>query len=453
MGAYTHEELERVFRGTTLASCDAPARKVLESETMGAVARVVPDWADLVQSGMVFDGEETLRTVRHVFRSLWVYYAIRRGEFDGGVGTRHLNALRGTLDEIAAVDEDLFPSLLLYHDIGRPSNREWHARESARLLEERGILDRLNLEPDAEAVLPGVIRHHLLLGTTFTGESSYCGALAAFDDPRLAPAWESPTRTRLFFRVMEAFTTIDIWGYDYSTIYDHYFTHYANIREGLLRGFLAASKAGSSLEGREGREVLFDYLAGLDSRNLKWRVACALRIFQFIDTRPGLTREFFYGKLDESLEGAGSDWQQFSALLGDGHPLVQYKYALPVTMVLATGGFSREPIGPEGEVSPRLFQFWRACASARERCLKSARGPGRVDSRARRPWYFTFRLPRGWFLDRNYLEVVTGGLLPEKIAGGTCRFDEEGGHYLVDVAIDPPPRTSPEPTFKRTPAD
>ncbi|MEJ2296681.1 MAG: hypothetical protein P8Y23_18185, partial [Candidatus Lokiarchaeota archaeon] len=80
--------------------------------------------------------------------------------------------------------------LLLYHDIGRPFNKEWHTFESAKMIQEDISLLTSEIPQKYIKILLGVIKNHLLIGTIFTGESSYGGAIALLKDQSLNNIWE-----------------------------------------------------------------------------------------------------------------------------------------------------------------------------------------------------------------------------------------------------------------------
>jgi HD superfamily phosphodiesterase len=120
---------------------------------------------------------------------------------------------------------------LLYHDIGRPFNKEWHTYESAKIIEEYNLFLKSEIPQKYIRILLGVIKHHLFFGTIFTGESSYLGATILLRDQSLKPIWESKEEIDLFFQILLLFTVIDILGYDYSKIFDHYLYYYLKIKK------------------------------------------------------------------------------------------------------------------------------------------------------------------------------------------------------------------------------
>ncbi len=413
-------ELAQTFNTLDLAFCDGPGRKIWESPQMEDLGGFFPEWKSLIAKGLDTDEKETLRTIRHIFRSLKVYHAILDGSFETNVSRNVLAGFREDLHGLKRIHPVLFPLLLIFHDIGRPFNREWHTFESAKILRERELICKMTtpLDGATRRVLLGVIEHHLLMGTIFTGESSYVGASELLISPDVAAIWESADETDLFFRLMKAFTVVDIWGYDYSTIYDHYFTHYETIRYHLTRAFLAVRE----LPLVERAPHLLSQLRDLDQNNLPWRVACCLRIFQFVGTRPELTEEFYFNKLKKALEAQGRSWLEFQQRLGSVHAFIQFKYALPLMMILAAGEFFRKPIGPEEDLKPEIFQFWEiVCQIARDH---TDEGPTGL-------WNFVFKFPWGWFFEKKHLQYVLGAKFFEDLVQAPVRQDKTTRAHLV----------------------
>jgi hypothetical protein len=289
--------------------------------------------------------------------------------------------------------------MLLYHDIGRPFNKEWHTFESAKLLPAEELISEAVMPQKYITLLIGAIKYHLLLGTIFTGESSYVGALVLLNDTFLIRLWESEEETDLFFQILLLFTVIDILGYDYSKIYDHYLPYYLKIKKNLVNGFNHIRIIDNT---EVKKKMLYNYLYKLDQKNLKWRIACSLRIFQFVKTGPELTEEFYFRKIDQGLEKIGSNWDQFSKSLGIEHSLAQFKYVLPLMMILASGSFSRKPIDKDYIVNGNIFKFWEVCTSK----IKIYSTKVHLDKFPIKLWNFIFKFPRNWFFDEKFLKIV-----------------------------------------------
>ncbi|TFG28711.1 MAG: hypothetical protein EU532_04695 [Promethearchaeota archaeon] len=390
------------------------------------LTNLLPEWAEIIHNGIKHDEVETYRTIRHIFRSLWTYFTILNGKFESNIKNENIKSLQKDIEKISRFHKDIFPIILLYHDIGRPFNREWHTFESAKIIQKRKLLRNLNFTPMQQDILSGVVRHHLLPGTIFTGESSYFGAISLYNDKNLDPIWLSNQNIDMFFHILMVFTIIDIWGYDYSKIYDHYFSHYSQIRDNLTSIFGKID----SIELRDHKNYLYNKLSTLDAFNLKWRVACALRIFQFINTRPYLTEDFYYAKLYEALNNINQNWEDFSGSLGVEHSQIQFKYALPIMMVLASGNFARKPFDPKEKLLPGIFNFWNTCTNM----IKiSNEKPESYSNNTHVLWNFVFNLPRGWFFQSKHVRYILSNKFLTNIEKTKVEFNPEMDCYLVNI--------------------
>ncbi|MFX1259833.1 MAG: hypothetical protein ACFFAN_18435 [Promethearchaeota archaeon] len=395
---------------------------------MTKLAKIIPEWVTLLNKSLNYDKTETYRTLRHIFRSLWVYFGIINENFKPRIKKKNINSLKRNLEKIFRFNQDFFPLLLLYHDIGRPLNREWHNFESAKIIKQNKSFRNYSLSYIQNLILYGVIKHHLLLGTIFTGESSYYGAVSLFNDENLFDIWSSSENIDVFFRVLMAFTIVDIWGYDYSKIYDHYFLYYDQIRENLTRVFIKIK----SLDIQERPISLCREFAGIDKNFLKWRIACALRIFQFVNTRPYLTREFYFTKIDKSLNSMGQNWKLFVDSLGANHSATQFKYSLPIMMVLASGAFKRKPLDFKERIQPEIFKFWQITTHIKCSFNKKFQSLYKNFSPLKN---IVFKLPYRWFLKPNYLKLVLSDSFFKILKQSSPKFVPKIGSYQINVNL------------------
>ena len=382
----------------------------------------MPKWDRILQKGLQLDKEETYRTIRHIFRSIYVYFSIQNDQFLEELKFNFKEFLRSNLNDFYDTHPDILIYILLYHDIGRPFNKEWHTFESAKIIEKNDLFLNSEIPQKYITILTGVIRHHLLLGTIFTGESSYVGALILLKDQKLKMIWESKEDTELLLRLLLIFTIIDILGYDYSKIFDHYLHYYLEIKDNLQNGFNLIRTL-KSPEKKE--EALFSFFYKLDKKNLKWRIACSLRIFQFITINSELTENFYYRKIEQGLEEIGSNWQLFKERLGNTHSLIQFKYTLPLMMILASGSFSRTPIDNNFIVNKKIFQFWEVCTS---KVIKNIIHKNRVTL-----WNIIFQFPRNWFRDIDFLKLLRSESLFALIERARPVFDDSLSAYHLYI--------------------
>jgi hypothetical protein len=395
---------------------------------MKKITKLMPKWGDILYEGRNYDEIETFRTIRHIFRSLWVYFAILDDRFNTNVEIYNIKSLKKFLENIYDFQTDFFLIILLYHDIGRPFNRVWHTYESAKIIKEKNLLNDFSLSIMQKKILYGVIKYHLLLGTIFTGESSYTGAISLYNDNFLEEVWNNKESISYFFNTLTAFTVIDIWGYDYSKIYNHYFSFYTRICNNLTKIFIRSIP----FQGKDRLAKLYKGLSKIDVENIKWRLACSFRIFQFVNIRPYLTEKYFYSKIDEALNSIGINWELFQNRLGKNHNKIQFKYTLPIMMVLASGNFKREPLSGNETVLPNIFNFWLSCAQIVNNFYQSS-NLSQISNH--NVWNFIFNLPLRWFFKSYYRKYILSDLFLKKINQSIPTYNNEIQSYLVNIKL------------------
>ncbi len=422
-------ELRGIFRKITLKYCDSSENNLLESREMSQIAKLIPIWSIIIEKGLIQDKAETLRTLRHIFRSLWVYYTILEDCYEIEIKKENLSKLKALLEKIRDKSLQFFPLLILFHDIGRPFNRESHAQVSANLLRQFNALDEFLSDPLQKTVLEGVIKNHLLPGTIFTGESSYYSAISVLRDESLKEIWTTSEEIDFFFDTLQAFTLIDIWGYDYAKVFDHYFLYYPLICNTLSNGF----KKFQPIEPHESLNRFYREFSRIDEENLKWRVSCALRIFQFVDTQEYLSKEFFFEKIGSALAEGKQTWNEFADSISKEHSRLQFNYALPIMIVLALGFISREPIQKETNVKEGIFKFWEKIANVARKL-----GDPRAILQKNCPSLFNimFEIPRGWFLDPNRVRYILSDKFFSRLERGTIEYNQISNSVSVKIEIN-----------------
>jgi len=83
----------------------------------------------------------------------------------------HLTFLQNLLN-LYDFHPDFFPLLLLFHDIGRPFNREWHTYESAEMIKDPSFFSDINLTETQLTILPKFQRReivHIFVGGFHNG--------------------------------------------------------------------------------------------------------------------------------------------------------------------------------------------------------------------------------------------------------------------------------------------
>jgi hypothetical protein len=170
-------------------------------------------------------------------------------------------------------------------------------------------------------------------------------------------------------------------------------------------------------------------LSEIDRNNLKWRIACSLRIFQFINTKKNLTSQFYYSKVEEGLRNLNMKWEEFERKLGKVHPRIQFKYSLSIMMILAMETFQRTSIDNNFHISPDIFRFWIECCGKVQNNIndfKQLKSP---------LFYFVFDLPRTWFFEEKYLKKIKSVKFTQRIRQNEILYNNDIFGYLIHIKL------------------
>jgi len=421
-----YRKLEIIIIKSELDFWQISEKDLINSEEIKKLSILFPKWYDFVIKGIEQDRKEAFRTLRHTFHTLYNYFSIINNQFETNIDKNNLLLLKKQLRELYEFQPLYFPLILLYHDLSRPFNRTWHTIESEKLIREHKFLDRFNLSKTIQKLILTSIKHHLLIGTIFTGESSYYGSIALYSD--LFDGKKSiPNRyIQILFQTLKVFTFIDIWGYNYSQIYDHYFYYYDEICANLTKVFTTCLKF--KKEGTQ-KNYLETALFQLDAQNLKWRIACSLRMFQFISVKTYLTEGFYHSKIEEGLALIGKSWEQFEKSLGEEHPKIQFKYTLPLMMILSMKDFRREPIDESITVQGDIFSFWTACSQNVRKFISE-----HPDFKFHL-FYYVFDFPRSWFFNSEYREKIKKNVI-KILSSSKFSRDSTLSDYVANISLD-----------------
>ncbi|NVM02071.1 MAG: HD domain-containing protein [Candidatus Helarchaeota archaeon] len=345
--------LEKLFSDLSLNWIDDNRNNVLESEICNEFVKLFPKIKDILQVSIKRDKAESERTLRHTFRLLKVYYQLKNDEFKHkSLNSNSIDNIKGLIGKMDQKNLLYLPLILIFHDIGRPFNRKLHTYESAKIVKKWNLLDDYGLNRQEIMLIIKVIEYHLLLGTIYTGESTYYAFNTLFNDEEFVEFLENKEFVKDFMLLSSTFTILDPFGYFYAQIFDHYIEKYSEIQHTISEILL--NWPNINLIKKKLRKVCFD--------RLDWRLACSLRIFQLIGTKPQLTHNFFVEKIKDSVKIFlnktinEKNWLEFKQTYLSENYLIQLKYALPILMVLASGEFKR--IFRPKTVNTNLIHFW-----------------------------------------------------------------------------------------------
>ena len=286
-------KLDKIFSNLTLKWVDDNQINILESNAYRDFILLFPKLDKIFQDSFNKDKSEFERTLRHTFRLLIIYFQLKNGEFKHkSLNLSSIEKIRDKINQIDKINPLFLPLILILHDIGRPFNRKLHTYESAKMIKERDLLSEFNLSEREKLLIIKVIEYHLLIGTIFTGESTYYAVKSLLNDWEFIIYLDDKDFVNQFVLLSSTFTILDPFGYFYAQIFDHYIEKYSEIEQTLAEFLLFWPDMG----------VIKKELKSKCLERLDWRLACSLRIFQTINTKPQLTYNFFTKKIRDSVE-------------------------------------------------------------------------------------------------------------------------------------------------------
>jgi len=346
--------LVKIFNNLELSWIDS-SKNLEASNEYQELLLIFPNLTQIFQQGQIEDDFEFRRTIQHIFRVFKVYFLIKdKTHFHKTLSLDSLGKISEKIESVNKINELVLPLILMYHDIGRFFNKKNHPHESYLMISEHNLLDSYGLSEIEKLLVSKVIQYHLLFATIYTGESTFFGVCSLLNDEEFSKLNSHEEVYNRFIDLLEIFTWIDILGYSYARLYDHYSKYYDEIN------FKLKHILGLFRDKKKAIEKALDY----SQEWIEWRIAGGLRIFQFVNTQPYLTTEFYYNKLKESLEECnldlinGMDWEIIKKQFLIHSCKIQVKYALGFLMLLAFGDFSRSRITEDKKISSNLMLFW-----------------------------------------------------------------------------------------------
>ncbi len=314
-----------------------------------------PNLKSIFKLGLKENETEFNRTLKHILRVFKVFFQLKDGTFiHETLSSKSIQLISEKVINQLWENEKILPLILIYHDIGRFSDRKNHPYHSYQLISERKLLDSSDISEDKQLLIKKIIQYHLLFATIYTGESTFYGIYTLLNDEKFIPILSKKKNRELFINLLEKFTFIDILGYNYAKIYDHYVDYYNEINL-ILKDILNCWPD---------KELILKRAYTYSQEWLEWRIAGALRIFQFVETKPHLTKEFYFNKLKESIKGTNNElisklnWEILKSQYLIHSYKIQIKYGLPFLMILAFGNFQRMGLKIDTGISYKLILFW-----------------------------------------------------------------------------------------------
>jgi hypothetical protein len=306
----------------------------------------------------------------------------------------------------------------MYHDIGKFFDKNNHPNQSFLLIESKNLLDPFNLSKEDKLLITKVIQYHLLFATIFTGESTFYGVYSLLNDPGFNELISNKRNITRFLDLLEIFTFIDILGYHYTKIFDHYLKYYDEIHSNLKKILSYWPDKKKAL--KKAREFSQEWL--------EWRIAGALRIFQFVETKPYLTKDFYFDKLKESIKETNNeiisnlDWKSIKQQYLIYSYKIQMKYSLALLMILAFGSFQRMGLKINTGISHKLLLFW--VLLSKEIKIRSRE---KNDS----PWNIILEgMPHWSKIDNSMIEKINDKNIENLIHNSNHKFNNQRNEFF-----------------------
>lgn len=417
------KSLYKLFKGIDLDWIDN-SNEITESKAYFQLISIFPNLEHLFQEGSVKEKDEFQRTIQHIFRLFKIFFLLLDGEFSHDTLSRDsLNVIREKLLKLHSQNDIILPIILMYHDIGRLEDKKDHPYHSYHLISIMKLLDQFKLSDTEKTIINKTIQYHLLFATIFTGESTFYGVYSLLNDTEFNSLLDNRVKINNFIDTLEIFTYIDILGYSYARIYDHYVKFYDEINNKLnviLSSWPDKEKA---------LKLAFEY----SQEWLEWRIAGALRIFQYIETKPYLTEEFYFKKIRESInkdiENLVDDigWDAMQTQYLSNTSKIQMKYGLAMLMLLAFRKFFRGPLKEDEKISSNLVLFWLLLSKK----IRSSEGQEYL-------WNIHFvGLPNWWNWDRKFKQELNYHTILSILNSSKQEFDNTKKEFNLYLDFHP----------------
>ncbi len=405
------DKLHNIFSNLELSWIDSYS-EIDKSNDYNRLLSIFPNLEKIFQDGNDREKEEFQRTVRHIFRLFKIFFLIKNGEFSHEtLSQESLNIIRKKLLNQDSQNELIIPIILMYHDIGRLVNKKDHPYHSYKLISGENLLELFGLSEIEKLLINKVIQYHLLFATIYTGESTFYGAYSLLNDTEITELLTNTDNIKRFIDLLEIFTYIDILGYSYARIYDHYIDYYDEIND-KLKGILSLWPD---------KEKALNKALTYSQEWIEWRIAGALRIFQYINTQPYLTKDFYFERVKESINKDIEkiidviNWDNLKEKYLINTMKIQMKYGLAILMLLAFNKFFRGPIREDDKISNNLILFWVLLAKEVEK---------RSNRNIEHLWNVHFTgLPNWWKWDRKFKKELNYNTLTKIIENASQDFN------------------------------
>ena len=417
--------LQNIFSDTSLSKIDS-LKEIENSLIYNDFLSSYSNLSEIFESGAKRDKQEFIRTIKHIFRSIKIFLKLSSNSFFyEGFSEKTIIKISNKIKRIQEFNNILIPLILIYHDIGKFVRKRDHPHQSYILISGKNLLAPYHLARNDRILIEKVIQYHILFATIYTGESTYYGVYSLLNDSSLRTLVFDQTYLNLFVDLLEVFTFIDILGYSYSQIFDHYVIFYEEINRKLKNIFSLLPEKELAIQ----KAFLYSF------EEIDWRIAGALRIFQFIGTKPYLSEEFYYNVIKSSLESipynnfkfSKMEWEELKNTTLKQSCRIQIKYGLAFLMILAFGSFSRASVKEDVKISHKLLLFWMLiCRETLKRSIEDENGLWNV---------YILGIPNWFALTHSDFLKIDDKLISTVIQQAKLTFDKDLREYTMNLDL------------------
>ena len=372
------------------------------------------------------DQGEFLRTIIHTFQTQAAYNRVCSGSFpESGLDQGVIKKVQDLAVRVSSFSPIILPLIFWLHDIGRSEDKQRHNEKSAEMISSLKLLDNRGLLGEEIILIRKVVQYHLLIGTLYTGESSYLSFYPLIQDEEFRPILQDPLSITRFLDSLTLFTIIDVWGYHINDISSIMIDNYRDIRKEMESVFSDSNNLEAIKTGLQERS----------RRHMDWRLMGYMMAFSKIGKRPHLTLDFY---MDVILKGFKEykekeqlhlDWDEFKDRCLHRIDQVQFKYGLGVLIPLGYGGTGRKMhLKDDTLVSPNLFHLL-VCIN--NRIEVEEKDPHCIQDSV---WNVVFRGYPPWNRKTDFFERLNEpGLIEEIVNQGEVNFDKKEGVNTLSV--------------------
>jgi len=415
------ESLDALFNSIDLSWIDS-VDNIDNSDEFANLLLIFPNLKRIFQEAQEKNRDEIQRTIRHIFRSFKIFFLIKSGMFSHEtLSQESITKIREKILNQHTQNQLIIPILLMYHDIGRYIDNKEHPFHSYQLISSMDLLESFELSDIEKLLIRKLIHYHLIIATIYTGESTFYGIYSLFNDPEFNKLLKYENTIDRFIDLLEVFTYIDILGYYYTKIFDHYIKYYDEIN----------SKLKIILNIWPNKELALNKAKEYSQEWLEWRLAGALRIFQFVETKPHLTKEFYYNKLRDSIKETGNqllndlNWDSLKDQYLIHSYKIQMRYSLALLMILAFGSFQRMGLKIDTGVSYKLILFW---------FLLSKEVKSRSRNKDKSIWnVFLEGMPHWSKIDQSFIKMLNDASIKSLIRNSKDEYNTEKEEYNLYI--------------------